>query len=59
MSGSSLDCPGASLGTITNLVMLRGLRPFYTTRVLSVKPMITFAVAALPSQFVDFTVGSF
>jgi len=59
MSGSSLDCPGASLGTITSLVMLRGLRPFYITRVLSVKPMMTFTVAALPSQFVDLTVRSF
>jgi hypothetical protein len=40
--------------------MLRGLRPFYITRVLSVKPMMSaFTVAALPSQFVDLTVRSF
>jgi hypothetical protein len=54
-----LGLPLCYLGTITSLEMLRGLGHLCTTGVLSVKPLITFAVAVLPSQFIDLTVGNF
>ncbi len=42
--GSSLACPGASLGTITNLEMHLGLEQGSTTGVPFMKPLITDAV---------------
>ena len=52
-------CPGPNLGTITSLDMLHGFGQRCTTGVLEVNPLITFAVAVLPSQFIDLTVGNF
>ncbi len=39
--------------------MLRGFGQRYTTGVLEVNPLMTFAVAVLPSQFIDLNVGNF
>jgi hypothetical protein len=57
--GLSLAWPGANFGTITNQEMLRGFGHLWTTGVLLVEPLMTFAVSDFPSQFMDLTVGNF
>jgi hypothetical protein len=53
-SGSSLARPGANFGTITNLEILRGFEHLWTTGVLSVKHLFTFAVAVAGFPLITF-----